>query len=104
MAPPDLTGTSIGRYQVERRIGAGRASAVYRATDLATERQVALKVLDPELAGRPGFLHRCVDEIATVSRLGHRAIVPVHEVATRGDLTYVSMRLVRGGTLRDLLG
>ena len=104
MALPDLSGTTVGRYRVVRRIGAGAASAVYRAVDLADERQVALKFLDPELASRPGFLARCVEEIATVSRLEHPAIVPVHEVATRGPLTYVSMRLVRGGTLRDVLG
>jgi PAS domain S-box-containing protein len=72
--------------------------------DLDGDRQVALKVLDPDLAARPGFLSRCVEEIATVSRLGHRAVVPVHEVGTRGALSYVSMRLVRGGTLRDLIG
>ena len=104
MALPDLSGTTVGRYRVVRRIGGGVASAVYRAVDLADERQVALKFLDPELASRPGFLARCVEEIATVSRLEHPAIVPVHEVATRGPLTYVSMRLVRGGTLRDVLG
>ncbi|TMC04443.1 MAG: serine/threonine protein kinase [Chloroflexi bacterium] len=104
VALPDLSGTTVGRYRVVRRIGAGAASAVYRAVDLADERQVALKFLDPELASRPGFLARCVEEIATVSRLEHPAIVPVHEVATRGPLTYVSMRLVRGGTLRDVLG
>jgi PAS domain S-box-containing protein len=104
MALPDLAGTTVGRYRVGSRIGAGGASAVYRAVDVAGERQVALKFLDPELTGRPGFLPRCVEEIATISRLDHRAIVPVHEVATRGPLTYVSMRLVRGGTLRDVLG
>jgi polyisoprenoid-binding protein YceI len=103
MPLPDLAGTSLGRYQVGPRIGAGAVSIVYRAMDLATERQVALKVLDPDLVNRAGFLARCVEEIATVSRLGHRAIAPVHEVATRGSLTYLSMGLARGGTLRDLL-
>jgi PAS domain S-box-containing protein len=104
VALPDLAGRTVGRYRVGSRIGAGGVSAVYRAVDVADERQVALKFLDPELADRPGFLPRCVEEIATVSRLDHPSIVPVHEVATRGALTYVSMRLVRGGTLRDVLG
>src|SRR5215472_17377095 len=104
MALPDLSGATVGGYRVGARIGTGAASAVYRDVDVTDQRQVALKLLDPELADRPGFLSRCVEEIATVSRLDHPAIVPIHEVATRGPLTYVSMRLVRGGTLRDVLG
>jgi PAS domain S-box-containing protein len=99
-----LTGTSIGRYEVGRCIGAGTASTVYRATDLVTDRQVALKVLDPDLASRPDFLTRCVEEIGAVSRLGHPGILHVEEVAARGDLTYLVTRLVRGGALKDVLG
>lgn len=103
MAAPDLSGTRIDRYQVDRRIGAGSASVVYRANDLRTEEPVALKVLDPGLARRDGFLNRCADEIATVSRLDHPAILPVREVATSGPVSYVSMRLAGGGTLREVL-
>src|SRR5215831_12723684 len=101
MTVPDLSGMRIGRYQVEKRIGAGSAAVVYHAVDLSSDEPVALKVLDPDLAGREGFLERCAREIEAVARLDHPAIVPVLEVATRGSLSYLSMRLVGGGTLRD---
>jgi PAS domain S-box-containing protein len=104
MVLPDLSGATLGQYRVEERLGAGEVTVVYRATDRPTERQVALKVLDPSLADRPGFLPRFVDDTAILSRLGHPGIVPVYEVATHGALTYLSMRLVRGGSLKNLLG
>jgi PAS domain S-box-containing protein len=103
MAMPDLLGSTLGQYRVEERLGSGGVGVVYRATQKPTEQQVALKVLDPGLTARPGFMRRFVSQAATISKLGHPGIVPVYEIGTRAQLTYLSMRLVHGGTLRDLL-
>jgi PAS domain S-box-containing protein len=103
MALPDLLGATLGQYRVEERLGSGGVGVVYRATQQPTEQQVALKVLDPGLTGRPGFMRRFVSQAATISKLGHPGIVPVYEIGTRAHLTYLSMRLVQGGTLKDQL-
>jgi PAS domain S-box-containing protein len=100
---PDLLGSTLGQYRVEERLGSGGVGVVYRATQKPTDQQVALKVLDPGLTARPGFMRRFVSQAATISKLGHPGIVPVYEIGTRSQLTYLSMRLVHGGTLKDLL-
>lgn len=103
MALPDLLGVTLGQYRVEERLGAGGVGVVYRATQRPSEQQVALKVLDPGLTGRPGFMRRFVSQAATISKLGHPGIVPVYEIGARAQLTYLSMRLIRGRTLKDML-
>src|ERR1700730_17806749 len=103
VALPDLLGATMGQYHVEERLGSGGVGVVYRATQKPTEQQVALKVLDPGLAARPGFMRRFVSQAATISKLGHPGIVPVYEIGTRSQLPDLSMRLVHGGTLKDLL-
>src|SRR5438270_11022027 len=103
MTLPDLSGATLGRYHVEELLGEGEIGVVYRATQQPTEQPVALKVLDPGLTARPGFMRRFVSQAATISKLGHPGIVPVYEIGTRSQLTYLSMRLVHGGTLKDLL-
>jgi len=100
---PDLSGTVLGRYRIDRPLGRGIASVVYRATERPAGKQVAIKVLDPRLACHPRLLTRLVEEAGTVSQLGHPAILPVYEVARRGELAFVSMRLAHGGTLEELL-
>jgi PAS domain S-box-containing protein len=100
---PDLLGSTLGQYRVEERLGSGGVGVVYRAVQKPTDQQVALKVLDPGLTARPGFMRRFVSQAATISKLGHPGIVPVYEIGTRAQLTYLSMRLVHGGTLKDLL-
>ncbi len=103
MTLPDLSGAVIGRYRIDRPLGRGVASTVYRATERPAGKQVAIKVLDPRLARHPRLLTRLVEEAGTVSQLGHPAILPVYEVAKRGELAFVSMRLAHGGTLEAFL-
>jgi serine/threonine protein kinase len=87
------------RYTVHELVGEGGMGAVYRATDHALGRDVALKVLRPELTddGAAARLHR---EAAILARLEHPGVVPVHEVGRLADgrLFYV-MKLVRGTRL-----
>ena len=103
MGLPDLSGRALGRYQVSERLGAGGTAVVYRATERATGREVALKALLPDLAARPGFISRLRDQLRALEDLGDARIVPVYDLVTGGSLTYLTMRLVRGGTLRNLL-
>lgn len=103
MPQPDLTGTTVGRYRLHRLIGAGGMARVYHASQEASGFEVALKVLDPALAVRPGFMARFEDDASRVSVLGHPGIVRCYEYGVRDGHTYVSMQLIRGWTLKQLL-
>ena len=90
------------RYAVEREIGRGGMATVYLANDLKHGRQVALKVLRPELTSALGG-DRFPREIQTVAQLSHPHIVPLHDSGELGGLLYYVMPYVEGQTLRQRL-
>ncbi|MEX2282236.1 MAG: protein kinase [Gemmatimonadota bacterium] len=91
-----------GRYEIERELGRGGMATVFLATDLKHKRQVAIKVLDPELASAIGS-SRFLREIEIVARLTHPHVLPIHDSGTADDLLYYVMPYVEGETLRDRL-
>jgi PAS domain S-box-containing protein len=103
MRLPDVLGATLGPYRIEEHLGTGSAGAVYRARRVQTGEVVALRVLAPELASRPGFVARLGSQAAALAKLGHPHIVPVHDLGTQGQLTYLGMRLVEGEPLRRRL-
>ena len=90
------------RYTVEREVGRGGMATVYLAHDLKHDRQVALKVLHPELAASLGP-ERFLREIKVAARLNHPHIVPLHDSGQAGDLLYYVMPYVDGESLRQRL-
>ena len=89
-------GTTIGRYVVIDRIGAGGMGAVYSAYDAALHRRVALKLLRS-----PGIeQERLLAEARTMAQLAHPAIVAVHDVGEFESQVFLAMELVEGATLR----
>jgi eukaryotic-like serine/threonine-protein kinase len=99
----EYLGRTLGRYTIEASIGSGGFATVYRATDTALERPVALKVLDPKAHQNPTVARRFVNEGRSVARLDHPAIVPVYDVGETDGLLWMAMRLVQGPTLDDAL-
>ena len=89
-----------GRYEVDREIGRGGMAYVYRAHDRQHDRDVALKVLRPELAAALG-VERFLREIRIEARLQHPHILPLYESGTADGLLYYVMPYVEGETLRD---
>src|SRR6184192_638669 len=89
------------RYVIEREIGAGGMATVYLARDLKHDRQVALKVLDPELAAVMG-VERFLAEIRVTAHLQHPNLLPLFDSGetANGSLFYV-MPYVEGETLRQ---
>jgi hypothetical protein len=77
---------------------------VYRARDLTLGRDVALKLLPPHLSADPDRLRRFEQEARAASALNHPAIVAVYELGRTEAQPYISMELVDGQTLRQLLG
>src|SRR5881409_3477847 len=91
-----------GRYTVEREVGRGGMATVYLAQDRKHRRQVAIKVLAPELAaalGRERFLR----EITTAARLSHPHIMPLHDSGEADGFLYFVMPYIEGESLRERL-
>lgn len=92
-----------GEYRLTAILGRGGMATVYRASSRSLGTNVAVKVLAPALAGNAGFRERFHDEARSLAGLHHPNLVEVHHYGEEGDLVYIVMRLVPGGTLRDRL-
>ena len=90
------------RYLIEREIGSGGMATVYLAQDLRHERQVAVKVLDPDLAQSLGA-ERFLREIKTAANLTHSHILPLHDSGEADGFIFFVMLFVAGGALREKL-
>jgi eukaryotic-like serine/threonine-protein kinase len=99
----ERTGSVLAeRYVLERELGRGGMATVYLGRDLRQSRQVAVKVLRPELASILGP-ERFLREIGFVSRLTHPHILPLHDSGDAGGLLYYVMPYVEGESLRERL-
>jgi len=97
-----LTAAIADRYRLERELGAGGMATVYLAHDLKHERDVAIKVLHPDLGAALGG-ERFLTEIRTTARLQHPHILPLLDSGEADGLLYYVMPLVTGETLRARL-
>ncbi|HEV7616197.1 MAG TPA: serine/threonine-protein kinase [Solirubrobacterales bacterium] len=102
MADLDI-GSDAAGYRIDALIARGGMGVVYRATHLGLERQVALKVISRELAGREGFRERFLRESRLAASLDHPAVVPVFDSREVDGELIVAMRLVAGGDLRQAI-
>jgi serine/threonine-protein kinase len=91
-----------GRYTLERELGAGGMATVYLARDLRHDRDVALKVLRPDLAASVGA-ERFLREIHLAAKLSHPNILPLFDSGEAGGFLYFVMPKVNGQSLRDRL-
>ena len=96
-----------GRYRIGASIAHGGMSTVYHCIDTRLDRDLAAKVMDPALAADPDARTRFEREARAVARLNHPCLVNVFDQGTDhrpdGDLVFLIMELVPGGTLRELL-
>jgi serine/threonine-protein kinase len=91
-----------GRYRLDGRIGNGASAVVYEARDIVLDRLVAVKVLQPALAGDESFLRRFRAEAQAVAGLRHPNIVNVFDWGDDAG-PFLVLELLRGGSLRALL-
>ncbi len=98
-----MIGRTLGHYQILALIGRGGMGEVYRARDLRLEREVALKVLPPDMAGDKTRLDRFEREAKTVAGLNHSHIVTLHSVEEADGLHFFTMELVEGQPLDAML-
>ena len=104
--PPHPATTStilVGRYRLEALLGRGGMAEVWRATDTALGRQVAVKLLKTNLAHDPVVGERFRREAVAAARLSHPNVVAVHDTIDDGGRQAVVMQYVRGRSLRQVL-
>lgn len=99
----DLVGSRLAHFELTARLGRGGMGEVYLATDTRLGREVAIKVVTPDLAHRPDFRARLEREAKAVSRLNHPNICTLHDIGTEGDTTYLVLERVEGRALDDRL-
>ncbi len=102
IAPARLASALSDRYRIERELGQGGMATVYLALDLKHDRDVAIKVLKPELAAVLGA-ERFVTEIKTTAALQHPNILPLFDSGSADGFLYYVMPYVEGETLRGKL-
>ncbi len=93
----------VGSYQITEKIGEGGMGAVFRGIDVMLEREVAIKMLRPELASQPQVVERFRSEAVTLAKLNHPNIATLYSFLRQGDHFFMVMEFVKGETLDDVI-
>ncbi len=99
---PEMLGR-LGRYEVERLIGAGGMGVVFKAFDTELNRPVAIKVLAPYLAGNGSARKRFAREARAAAAVVHEHVVPIHNVETDQETPFLVMQFIAGESLQARL-
>lgn len=95
--------STIGSYQILKRIGKGGMGEVFLAYDTVCGRKIALKRIRADLVDFPQIQKRFLHEARITSQLIHPAIIPIYTIDCEGGLIYYSMPYVEGDTLKQIL-
>lgn len=98
-----MIGRTLAHYRINAAIGAGGMGEVYRATDTKLSREIALKILPPDMARDPERLARFQREARTVAALNHPNIVTIYSVEEAEGVHFLTMELVEGHSLKDCI-
>ena len=96
-------GSVFAGYRIEGVAGEGGMGRVYRATQMALKRQVALKLIVPELADDPDFRVRFERESELTASIEHPNVIPVYEAGEADGRLFIAMRWVEGTDLRSVI-
>jgi serine/threonine-protein kinase len=102
-AEPRAGAPFAGRYLVERPLGRGGMGAVWAAVDRELGEQVALKVLDAQVARGTQAVERFRREVRLARRVTHRNVARIYDIGEHGGTFYLTMELVRGRSLAELV-
>jgi serine/threonine protein kinase len=108
ISPSDELGTHVAQilsanYELESEVGRGGMGIVYCARDRRLKREIAIKVLPPELSFRADIRQRFLREAETAAQLNHPNIVPIYTVEERDNLVYFVMAYIKGDNLGQRL-
>jgi len=96
-------GPTLSKYEILRPLSTGGMGSVYLAEDTKLHRKVAIKVLTPEWASDPERFRRFQWEAQALATLNHPNIVTIYSVEEEGDVHFLTMELVEGKTLAELI-
>ncbi len=91
------------RYQVDKLLGQGGMGAVYKARDLELDRDVALKLLRPDVIPDQNAISRFKQELLLASRVSHKNILRIHDLGDSNGLKFISMAYIEGEDLHGLI-
>src|SRR5689334_1913746 len=92
-----------GRYQIVKMLGEGGMGAVYRAHDIELEREVAVKVIRPELARNAQVLQRFKQELILARQVTHRNIIRIFDLGHAEGVRFITMEFIEGEDLSNVL-
>ena len=98
-----LIGKALQKYRIDRFLGQGPVAAVYKATDIELDRDVALRILNPNMAAEEAMRQRFLREARSLSRLDHPSIVRVLSFDNADGEIFMVMDLIQGGSMRQYL-
>jgi len=98
-----MIGHLVGNYKVTDKIGEGGMGSVFRGIDIMLEREVAIKMLRPELARQPHIVERFRSEAVTLAKLNHPNIATLYSFLRQGEDFFMVMEFVRGETIESLI-
>ena len=97
-------GSLLGnRYEIIDILGEGGMGAVYKARDRELDRMVALKVIRPELAGRPEILQRFKQELILARKVTHRNVIRIFDLGEADGIKFITMEFIEGRDLKSVL-
>jgi ligand-binding sensor domain-containing protein/tRNA A-37 threonylcarbamoyl transferase component Bud32 len=99
----ELIGKRLGSYQLLEQVGQGGMATIFKAYQPSMDRYVAVKVLPAHFTQDETFVSRFTQEARTLARLEHPHILPVHDYGEQEGITYLVMRYIQAGTLKDLI-
>ncbi|GHO91914.1 hypothetical protein KSF_019620 [Reticulibacter mediterranei] len=103
MRPEEMVGRVLGHYRISKELGYGGTATVFLAEDINLQREVALKVFQPESGKAEEFLFRFEREARVLAQLDHPNILPVYDYGEQQDIAYLVMPCMTGGSLKDRL-
>jgi Leucine-rich repeat (LRR) protein len=105
LAPPQGPGEvgRLGPYRARRVLGAGGMGVVFLAEDVGLKRHVALKVMKPEAAAKPGARERFLREARAAAALEHENVVTIYQVGEEGGVPFIAMQWLKGQSLEERL-
>lgn len=98
-----MIGQIVGNYKIEEKLGEGGMGAVYKGVDTMLDREVAIKVLRPELTSQTAVVERFRSEAVTLAKLNHPNIATLFSLFRNGNELFMVLEYVRGETLDNIL-
>ena len=98
-----MIGRTLSHYEIKEELSRGGMGVVYRAVDTKLDREVAIKVLPPELMADETRRHRFVQEAKAAAAIHHPHIATIHEIDEAGGVHFIVMELIEGEKMSELL-